>query len=55
MKDLPILWVPDKSPMVMQVREFGETGSQETLGSDPDENEQRSVRSGSRWYRFGRR
>jgi hypothetical protein len=56
MKDLPILWVPGKSTVVVQVREFGETGSQETLQSHQGPvEEERSDKSGSRWYRFGRR
>jgi hypothetical protein len=59
LKDLPILWVPGKSPMVMQTAMFRSTGSQETLVS-PDaavdgEDPERRVRPGSRWYMFGRR
>jgi hypothetical protein len=56
MKDLPILWVPGKSPMAIQTRTFESTGSQETLRSDMGDiaQEPRSVRPGSRWYMFSR-
>jgi hypothetical protein len=57
MKDLPILWVPGKSPMVIQTRTFESTGSQETLRSEmvDIDQEQRNVRPGWRWYIFSRR
>jgi hypothetical protein len=57
MQDLPILWVPGKSPMVIQTRSFESIGSQETLRSDmPNiDQENRSVRPGSRWYTCNQR
>lgn len=62
MKDLPILWVPEKSQRVMQRRNFVETGSQETLRSDSvamhggeDDNWNRAVATGSRWHVFWRK
>ena len=59
LKDLPILWVPGKSPMVMQARTFGSTGSQETLRPVGDieggTDDQQSAKRASKWYRFGRR
>jgi hypothetical protein len=64
LNDLPILWVPGKSPMAMQAATFASTGSQETLrpaeggmeGMDTaDDQTSTSARTGSRWYMFGRR
>lgn len=64
MRDLPILWVPGKSPMAMQAATFASTGSQETLrpaegGMDgmntADNQTSTSTSTGSRWYMFGRR
>lgn len=60
LKDLPTLWVPGKSPMVLQNQTFASNGSQETLrpvgdGSDHVEDGTRRLRPGSRWYMFGRR
>jgi hypothetical protein len=59
MKDLPIMWLPGKSPMVVQPGTFRSTGSQETLRSPDDAvdggNTERRVRPGSRWYMFTRR
>jgi hypothetical protein len=59
MKDLPILWVPGKSPMVMQSRSFGSTDSQEALTSPVDVDlgvtSQESEARVKRWYTFGRR
>jgi hypothetical protein len=56
MKDLPILWVPGKSPMVMQSGSFG---SQEVLTSPVDVDlgvtSQGSEARVKRWYTFGRR
>jgi hypothetical protein len=57
LKDLPILWVPGKSPMAMQTRTFESTGSQETLrpAGDNVAANQRDMKSESRWYMFRRR
>jgi hypothetical protein len=64
MKDLPILWVPGKSPMVMQTTTFGSTmGSEEALrpvvhtvqSGSGSEHQQRTAMPRSRWYMFGRR
>jgi hypothetical protein len=62
MRDLPILWVPGKSPTAMQAARFEPAGSQETLrpaegGMDGlnAENDGTSTRTGSRWYMFRRR
>lgn len=60
LKDLPILWVPEKSPMVLQSQTLASNGSQETLrpamgGADDVEDGRRITRLGSRWDMFGRR
>jgi hypothetical protein len=59
LKDMPILWVPGKSPMVMQSRSFGSTDSQEALTSPVDVDlgatSQGSRTRVKRWYTFGRR
>jgi hypothetical protein len=55
LKDMPILWLPGKSPVVIQTTSFEVTGSQEALrpGVDTESpNGQRSVRTGSRWFDF---
>jgi len=59
LKDLPILWVPGKSPMVMQSNTFTTTGSQETLTSTANvenggDGQSNGIRE-KRWYTFGRR
>jgi hypothetical protein len=57
LKDLPILWVPGKSPMVMQSDTFRSTGSLETLTSTQDAEigaiEEGTHARKKRWYTFG--
>ncbi|KAH7076744.1 hypothetical protein BKA63DRAFT_288712 [Paraphoma chrysanthemicola] len=63
MKDLPILWVPGKSPMTIQTNTFESSGSQETLRSHDSRVEglggavedQTPQQESTRWYKFGRR
>lgn len=59
LKDLPILWVPGKSPTMIHSQTFASTGSQETLRTTQDlvraSNHQVNADPRKRWYTFGRR
>ena len=59
LKDLPIVWVPGKSPMVMQPETLRSTGSQTTLttmgGVENGGVDQSNGIREKRWYTFGKR